>query len=224
MIREKISDDIKEEISSVKKLSVSLMDQFDDLDATKEYLGVFLSDEINSRSMILVDTLINYQMQDIRTEMNKLDSEVQIAFYDLNLREFIRESVKEGGSSKSLQVPDIEYSNDTRLKEALIISGAVFFTASGISYTSWLFDPTKIISLIIGGLATIGVTIYAYKKAYEHAEVKARNVIIDDLNIFLERVNELLLNWLLSIQEVFEKEFERFCNNHSILIDRKDNI
>lgn len=223
MIQDKIRDDIKEEIGAVRVLSSNYINQAADFDNAKSNINKFLLDEISNRSIVLVDTLINYQMSDVKSTIDKLDAEVQLAFYELDFRSIIKEFVKNGSSPDSLHIPDLEQSKDPRLKNGLIVSGTTFLAGTGITYSAWLFDPTKIVSIIVGGLATIAATIYAYRKAYNYAEPKARALIQEDISKHLNEVNDLIFDWLLSVQKAFNHEFEKFCKQYSISLDTEDN-
>lgn len=223
MIQNKIRDDIKEEIDTVKILSSNYINQAADFDKAKKYINEFLLDEISNRSLVLVDTLINYLMSDAKSTIEKLDTEVQLAFYELDLRTVIKEFAKKRSSSDSLHIPDLEHSKDPRLKNGIIVSGTTLIASSGITYSAWLFDPTKIVSLIVGGLATIAATIYAYRKAYNYAEPQARVLIKEDIAKHLYEINDLILGWLLLVQKAFSNEFKKFCNLHSISFDKEDN-
>lgn len=216
MIQDKIRDDVQDEISTVRKLAVTYLNQTKDIGEAKEYLIDFLLDEINTRSLILVDTLINYLMEDIESVIEKFDSKIQIEFYELDLPKVIKESAKSDDSNHTFNTAAIEYSKDPRKKSAYLASGSAFITVSGITYTIWLFDPTKILSLIIGGLATLASSFYAYNKAFGYTEPQAREKIKNDITEYLNMLESQLEEWLLSIREAFDKEFNQFCGQNKI--------
>lgn len=216
MIEDKIGDDVQDEINTLKKLTLNYLTQHKNINSAKVYIKKILYDELNTRSLILVDTLLNYQMQNAKSVIENLDPGIKIAFYDLDLRSTIRELAKSENSTELLENSNIEFSKDPRQNNALFTGGSTMVVGSGITYTIWLFDPTKIPTLLAVGLATIAATIYAYKKAYEYAEPKARKLIKEDIDNYLDEVKDLILNWLLSLKKVFDDEFEQFCEHNNI--------
>jgi len=223
MIKANIKKDVQEEIEAVSSVSSNHIYSDQQIESVKDLLNSIVPKEINSRSLVLVDTLINYYMDEITPEIDTLDADKQKAFYSQNLSSKIRAWAKETENSLKLNPEAVQYSNDPRNVYASKQSAFQFLAGSGITAIAWYFDPTKKISLIVGGLVTAAATAYIFKSSYEKAEPRARKQIEIDVKDYLNKAEKQMTDWLLKVSDEFEREFERFCNQHSISFDKKDN-
>jgi hypothetical protein len=166
--------------------------------------------------MVMVNTLINYQMQEIESTIDSLDVDTQNAFYDLNIREQIHKLLKITEHKLHLEPKKVPFTNDPRYPRAILTSGTIAAVGAGITYAAWLFDPTKIALPIIGGLATIAASAYAGKKGFEYAEPKARQQIREDVIHYLNKTEAQMQEWMLTVKDLFDKEFQNFSQSHGI--------
>jgi len=223
MIETAITKDIEEEINFINKVASDHIQSDQQIESVKDLLNTLVPKEINSRSLILVDTLINYHIEEITPKIDTLDTENQKAFYSENLSSKIRAWAKETENSLRINPEFITFSQDPRNIHALKSSAIPLLAGSGITAIAWLFDPTKKVSLIIGGLATTAVTAYTFKVTYEKAKPIARKQIERDVKEYLNNTEQQMTDWLLSVSDKFVEEFEKFCNDNSISFEGEDN-
>lgn len=212
MIREKIIQDVNEEFASLKDgLQIYLKPGFD-VSHTKQFLQTHVPKEVIYKSKILLDTLVNYLMKDARSKIENTDVTFQNAFYDADFRKRIQEWTKQLGNKLELDPELMNYTSDPRLKQGLIASGTIFVVGSGVTLT---LIPS-VVGTIVSGLVTILLAAYTFKFAYDKAAPKARELVIKDIDEYLERSKKQVIEWLGKVEEAFESDFNNFCATSGI--------
>lgn len=207
MITDKIKEDVIDEFVHLgEALQVHLKPSFD-VSQTKQFLQTHVPKEIVYESEILLDTLLNYLMEDAREQIKSADVKLQNAFFDADFRKRVHEWVKQQGNKLTLDPDIVQYTSDPRLKQGLLASGIIFIAGVGITLTL----APSIVGTIAAGIITILLSALAFKIAYGKATPKAREIIKENIDQYLEESQGQVLEWLKKVQSAFEKDFRDFC-------------
>lgn len=133
MISQKIKLDVTDEFSSLKEsLQTHLNGDFN-VSETKQFLQTHIPKEIVYKSEVLLDTLLNYLMEDARKKIESGDVKLQNAFFDADFRKRIHEWSIQLENKLSLEPDVVKYASDPRLTQGLITSGITFVVGTGIT-------------------------------------------------------------------------------------------
>ena len=117
MIANKIKKDISGEFSSLKdELQIHLKHDFD-VSQTKHFLKTHIPKEIVYKSEILLDTVLNYLMEDARKRIKLADVKLQNKFFDKDFRKRVHEWASQLENKLMLEPDVVNYSFDPRLKQ-----------------------------------------------------------------------------------------------------------
>ena len=218
MIREKIKKDIIDEFLNLKEaLQIHLKPGFD-VPQTKQFLKTHIPKEIVNKSVILLDTLLNYLMEDARERIKVADLKIQNAFYDADFRKRVHEWVSRLESKLVLEPDMVKFTADQRLKQSLIASG-VTFAATGII----LSFASDVIQAMVSGIITILLSAAAFKLTFDKETHKARETIKRDIDQYIKTSEKQIIEWLEKVSEVFELDFKAFCSTHGFTLEGKPN-
>ena len=210
MISQKIKIDVSDEFSNLKKsLQTHLKGDFN-VSETKKFLQTHVPREIIYKSEILLDTLLNYLMEDARKKIENTDTTLQSAFYDVDFRKRIHEWSSQLQNKLSLEPDVVKYSTDPRLKQALIASGITFAVGTGATISI----AHTVVGAIVGGSVTILISAFAFKVAFDKASPKAREALIRDIDEYLKESQKQVLDWLTKVENAFNDDFREFCSAH----------
>lgn len=211
MTYNKIKNDVTDEFEKLKEnLQAYLKPDFDVLQI-KQFLRTHIPIEIVYKSESLLDTLLNYLMEDARKRIKSADTKLQNAFFDADFRKRVHEWTKQLENKLILESHVVRYSSDPRLKQGLIASGIVF--AVGVGVTSVVLAPS-IVGTIIGGIVTILLSVFTFRIAFEKAAPKARISIKEDIDQYLKESQKQVLTWLEKVETNFEDNFHDFCSTN----------
>lgn len=215
-----IREDILEEFDNLKKnINVHLQDDYD-IKLTKKFLSTHIPREVMSRSDVLLDTLLNYLMDEAGFDIKKADVDIQNIFYDMDFRNRIKQWVKQLENNLILNPDMIRYSSDPRIKQGLITGGITFVAGAAISAT--IISPASIVAIIISGVVTLVLSIFAFKIGFDKGITKAREIIKSDINNYLVITESQITEWLKTIIGTFSKEFSDFCTKNGIIVGDKN--
>lgn len=216
MNKDKIKESIKKDIESTfKEIEKSVKERLKgdfDVSITKRFLRDYLANEVVYKSEVLLDTLINYLMNNAVEKLKDTNINLQNAFYDMDFRKRIAEWANQTKNQVLSKSDSVKYSIDPRLKQGLIVAGVTYIAGSSVTV---VLLPT-VIGSVVSGLATIIITALSFKIAYEKATPMAREKIRKDVNTYLKQAKEQIEDWLYKVQEAFEKDFEDFCKKNRI--------
>lgn len=207
-----ILQDIDEEFNKIRDDFQIHLSDIRDLNITKSFLSSHIPKEVLSKSEILLDTLINYLMDNASKELEKAHPEFQNKFFDSDFRKRIKEWTNQIENKLELEPDIIKYSTDPRLKQGLIAGGITFVT--GVAITKFVFIPTMVLGAVVSGIITIILSYLAFKKAYEMATPKALNELKLDIDKYINLVEIQIKDWLLEVNDAFEKDFNTFCEEN----------
>lgn len=219
MITEKIQKDISAEFANLKEaLQIHLKPDFE-VSQTKQFLRTHIPKEVVYKSEILLDTLLNYLMEDARERIKSADVKLQNAFFDADFRQRIHEWARQLENKLALAPEIVKYTFDPRLKQGLIVSGITFIAGTSVTLTL----ATNVVGAIVTGIITILLSALAFKIAYDKASPKAREIIKIDINQYLEASQKQILEWLGKVGASFENDFHALCSTNGFALEGKPN-
>jgi len=215
MISDKIKKDISEEFSNLKnELQIHLKSDFD-VSQTKQFLETHIPKEIIYKSEILLDTVLNYLMEEARKKIKPADVKLQNKFFDKDFRKRIHEWASQLENKLKLEPDVVNYSFDPRLKQGLIVSGTTFIIGTGIT----IGLTPSVVGVIVSGIVTIILSALAFKISYDKASLKAREIVKDDIDSYLELAEKQVCDWLEKIVTAFEDNFYDFCSSNGFKLE-----
>lgn len=215
MISQKIKLDIADEFSSIQEsLQAHLNGDFN-VSETKQFLQTHVPKEIVYKSEVLLDTLLNYLMEDARKKIESGDVKLQDAFFDADFRERIHEWSIQLENKLSLEPDVVKYSSDPRLPQGLIASGITFIVGMGISITL----APGIVGTIVAGIVTVLFSAFAFKLAFDKASPKAREITKLDIDEYLKESQTRVLAWLSKVEQGFNDDFHKFCSDNGFEVE-----
>lgn len=208
MIADKIKKDINDEFVSLKEaLQIHLKHGFD-VSKTKQFLQTHVPKEIVYKSEILLDTMLNYLMEDARERIKNADVKLQNAFFDADFRKSVQEWARQLENKLALDPDIVKYTSDPRLKWGLIASGITFVAGTSVTLTL----APSVVGAMVTGIVTILLSALAFKLAYDKASPKARELVKMDIYQYLEASQKQILEWLGKVGTAFENDFHAFCS------------
>lgn len=198
----RITADVGEEFTKLRKELSYYLDPDKDVDQARRLLVDHAPEMVVAKAQLLLDTLLNYLMEDATKELDDAPTTVKNAFYDLDLRSRIKESF-------SLKPKSLEFPLDPRLIAGGVAAGATA-TAGGLVTALFLCG---LLSRIIGGVATLVASAIAFRVAHAATTDTARKRFRDDVDGYLTRSEQQVSDWLAAIKEDFLTNFEKFQNS-----------
>jgi hypothetical protein len=212
-IKNEISKDIKSEFEKIKEDFFLHYDSSSNINQLKEFLISHIPNELIYRADILLDLVINHLMQQARKEIENTDATFQNKFYEYDFRTKIKDWAKNPSNSfKFTESQQMQYSTDPRVKNGVIFSSSVF--VAGAAITSIVFLPKMILGAVIAGVATIVLSSVTFKVAFNKTAPKAKELIKTDVFNFIDYVSDIVEQWLFTIIDRFDKDFEEFCQDN----------
>lgn len=216
MITDKIKKDIADEFANLKEaLQIHLKPDFD-VSQAKQFLQTHIPKEISYKSEILLDTLLNYLMEDARERIKTADIKLQNAFLDADFRKRVHEWARQLENKLVLDPDSVKYTFDPRLKQGLIAAGIALVAGASVSLI-------LAVEAIVAGIITILLYALAFKIAYDKASPKARENIKMDIDQYLEASQKQVLEWLEKVVAAFENDFHVFCSTNGFALEGKTN-
>ena len=197
----RIADDMREGFSKLRVDIGHYTEPETDVDQARRILPNHAPKMVLARSQLLLDTLLNYLMEDAEEAMADAPTEVQIEFYNLDLRGRVKKAF-------SLDPGLMKLSFDPRLIAGGVAAGATA-TAGGFITMLFLFG---LISRIAGGMATLVATALAFKFAHDcrAATDWTRERLKKDVDGYLTLSEQQTSSWLVNVEEFFVAEFKKF--------------
>jgi hypothetical protein len=216
---DKIKKDVASKFANLKEaLQIHLKPRFD-VSQTKRFLQTHIPKEIVYESEILLDTLLNYLMEDARERIKSADVKLQNAFFDADFRKRVHEWAKKLENKLTLEPNIVKYTSDPRLKQGLISSNITFVVGTGIAVAL----APSVVRSIVAGIVTILLSAFAFKFAYDKAAPKARETIRMDTERYLTALQRQVVKWLEKVGAAFENDFSDFCAQNNFVLKGKLN-
>lgn len=207
----KIDSYINSEFNQILvELSTHLEGSFD-INLKKKFIATYIPKEVEFRSGALVDTLINLMMSEALESLGGHGVSIQNKFFEADFETKIQNIIRKQNLGLVLNPVAISFSRDPRVVNGVIAGGATFVIGSAV--TTGLLIMPSLIGGIISGIATFIISALAYKVTYGKFTEQARDKLRNDISTFLTTSEQQLKEWLYSINDLFDTEFNDFLSN-----------
>lgn len=218
MISKKILNDSKEEFAKLREsITASFLSGDYDIDTTKEALRQVLPNEVMQKVILLLDTLLNYLMDEAIELLKDADLEIRNAFFRARINEKIQQWAKETTNKLLNETSTIDLGKDIRLRNGLIAGGVTFLSVATL--TKVVFTPSSTTNVIVAVIITIASTFVNYKFAYNKSSDKVRKNIEQAVKEHLNKCEKLTNELLESVIKAFSDDFKSFCVSNNINFD-----
>jgi len=213
MIIQKIKIDVTDEFSNLKEsLQTHLNGDFN-VSENKQFLQTHVPKEILYKSEVLLDTLLNYLMEDARKKIESGDVKLQNAFFDADFRKRIHEWSTQLENKLFLEPDVVKYSSDPRLIQGLIASGITFVVGTSVTVA---LAPSIVGTIVAGIVTAVLLSTFAFKLAFDKASAKAREITKLDIDEYLKESQTQVLAWLSKVEKSFNDDFHKFCLDNGL--------
>ncbi len=196
---ERIAADIHREFKELHKDLSGYLESDADLDQERCHLKKHVPARIDARAQLLLDTLLNYLMEDAIAELADAPTAAKNAFYDLDLRSRVKESL-------SLEPESLEFSADPR-----VIVGGI---AAGLTATTGGFMTALLlrglIPRLVGGAATLVAAAVAFRIAHTATSGTALQRLRNEVDDYVTQSEQQVTAWLANVEDFFVSAFREF--------------
>ena len=200
----KITENIRDEFSCIRRDVQRHLGPDVTVDHARTLLAQHVPALVVGRSQILLDSLLNYLMEDAISSLTDAPTEVKNDFYDQDLRAQIR-------GSFSLDAQTLTLSFDRRLIYGGVAAGSVL-VAGGAAV---LLLPIVFSPLLIG-LGSIVASAIAFRVAYSAATEPARGALKSDVAAYLAESEAQVKEWLGRVENAFDESFAQYATRYGI--------
>ena len=170
-----------------------------DVDQERRQLVDHVPTMVVAKTHLLLDTLLNYLMEDAIAALADAPTSVINEFYGLDLRSRVKESF-------SLEPESLEFSFDPRVTAGGIAAGAT--AVAGGLMTALLLSG--LIPRLVGGVATLVASAVAFRIAHTSTTGTALRRLRDDVDAYVTQSEQQVAAWLANVEEFFVSDFEEF--------------
>jgi len=206
-IEKKLDEDISKEIELIKNEVYYILNKDLDLYFLKEFIKYYPRKLLKEKAEILLDTLLNYLMQEALKNIKNLDLDHQYEFFKENLREKIKNKIlSENGGFKPQPLRIKE--NEDLLDKTLTAAPGIAVSAGGLIAT--IAIPETLPLKAIPAVSTLVGPIYVVKK-FKEKNRRLKNIWKKQINTYLKNAKNELKSWLLKVEKNFLDNLETFC-------------
>ncbi len=203
LLSRQIEQDIEAEFGKLRQQFQDRLSGDFDLDQTKAFIADDCPRAVLSLNSDLLDTLLNYLMKDCRNLLQSAPVDTQNKFYDLNLREKIKETY-----TVDLQKPDLSYPDLTSLYKVARIA------VPPIGATALLF-PWSVGWRITAGIIFAVVSAAFFQDKYKRSVVKSRDTLKREVTSYIDQCSKESKEWLAKqVRDGFIDNFVQFCGEN----------
>ena len=200
-----IADNIRDEFAGIRKdVSFHLGTEIP-VDNARELLVQHVPALVIGRARVLLDSLLNYLMEDAMDALSREPTDIKNDFYELDLRARLK-------GSYSLEPQTLQFSFDPRLVAGGCAAGGTIITGGVIVGLA----ISGVLGRIIAGLATLVASAAAYRLAHSAGTASARRVVETDVSVYLEQSEAQMTEWLEGVESAFSEAFDHFLSHKKI--------
>ena len=194
-----ITADTREEFAELCEQLSRHIDPDSDVDQAQRMLADHVPAVVVERAQLLLDTLLNYLMEDAIEALTDAPTTIKNEFYDLNLRSRVKQSF-------TLKSESLEFSHDPRVIAGGVAAG-VATTAGGLMTALFL---SGLIPRIVGGAVTLGASAVAFRIAHKSTTGTALRRLRDDVDAYMAQSEQRVAAWLANAEDFFVSAFKEF--------------
>lgn len=195
-----ITTDIRNEFDAIRDELQHLLSSDVSVDQARELLVEHAPKLVIARARLLLDSLLNYLMEDAANALANASTGAKNNFYALGLRERVKEE------AFPLEPPSLRLGLDPRAVAGGLAAGGA--AAAGCLVVGLVL--TGLLSRIAGGLSTIIVSVAAFRAAQGATVDMARKRLAEDTLEYVVRAEREVASWLASGEGAFVSAFKEF--------------
>lgn len=195
----RIATDTREEFAELREKLSRHLEPNADVDQVRLILVEHAPAMVVAKTQLLLDTLLNYLMEDATEALTDAPTTIKNEFYDLDLRSRVKKSF-------TLEPESLEVSFDPRVIAGRVAASA---TAAAGGLITALF-LSELISRIVGGVATLVASAVAFRIAHTATTGTALQRLQEDMDDYLTHSEQQVSSWLVDIEEYFVSAFKEF--------------
>lgn len=217
MIKSKIKNDIEKEFQNLQNELKIHLENKTDLKTKKDFLSKHIPNEIVFKSKLLLNSILVYLTEQSKNELKNSDLEINNEFLRANLKEKVRNLILEKEGEILKENNQVTFSYDPRIV-AGIATGSIPLII-GATVIGLVFPKVGIAS-IVTGLASVLLSGATFKVTYDKSANLAHNKIKSDVEKYLTVTEKFVIEWLFTVINVYQAEFQKFCKHHNIKIEK----
>ena len=195
----RIAADVREEFAELRERLSRHLDPDSDVDQARRMLADHVQTMVVARAQLLLDTLLNYLMEDATEALTDAPTAVKNAFYDLDLQARIKESF-------SLEPESLKFSHDLRVIAGGVAASAT--AAAGGLMTALLLSG--LIPRILGGVTTLVASAVAFRIAHTATTGTALQRLRNEVDDHVTQSEQQVSSWLANVEDFFVSAFKEF--------------
>ncbi len=195
----RITADTREEFDELREDLSHHLEADADVDQERRQLADHVSKMVVAKTQLLLDTLLNYLMEDAIEALADAPTAVKNDFYDLDLRSRVKQSF-------ALEPESLEFSFDPRVIVGGFAAG-VTATAGGLMTALLL---SGLIPRILGGVTTLVASAVAFRIAHTATTGTALQRLRNEVGDYVTQSEQQVSSWLANVEEFFVSAFEEF--------------
>ena len=195
----RITADTREEFDELRKDLSHHFGADADVDQERRRLDKHVRTMVNARTQLLLDTLLNYLMEDAIAALADAPTAIKNEFYDLDLRSRVKQSF-------TLELESLEFSHDPRVVAGGVAASAT--AAAGGLMTALLLSG--LIPRLVGGAASLVVSAVAFRIAHTATTGTALQRLRNEVDDYVTQSEQQVSSWLANVEDFFVSDFKEF--------------
>ena len=195
----RITADTREEFDELREDLSHHLEADADVDQERRQLVDHVPTMVVAKTQLLLDTLLNYLMEDAIAALADAPTAVKNEFYDLDLRSRVKRSF-------TLEPESLEFSFDPRVIVGGFATGMTA-TAGGLMTALLL---SGLIPRLVGGAATLVASAVAFRIAHTAATDTALQRLRNEVDDYVRQSEQQVSSWLANVEDFFVSAFEEF--------------
>lgn len=217
MIKSKIKPEIEKEFQNLRNELKIHLENKSEVKTKKDFLSKHVPNEVIFKSKLLLNTILVYLAEQTKNELKTFDLDINNAFLRSNIKEKVRNQILETEGEILKENNQVQFSTDPRIVTSAATSSIPLIigaTVIGLAF------PKLGIASIVTGLASVLLAGATFKVTYDKTENLANNKIKSDVEKYLIISEKIITDWLFEVINVYQIEFQSFCQQHNIKIEK----